>query len=126
MRVINKLLEIAEKHPEILVKKEDLSKAEGFSLPYYKSIGLGKNDLRRLERLGVAIRGYSQNIWVSGDTLPNGKVVPGEMAIVEVEKTKQYLDTRKYVRTMKYTEEVKVPQMSVRGNGHKPLWIIVI
>lgn len=126
MRVLEKLKQIAEKHPEILVPRDKLSEANGFTLPQLESMGFEKRDLVKLEHLGVAMRGYSQNMWGPGDTLPTGKVAKGEYVTVEIDKTTPYRDSRGYERKMKYTEEIKLPKTFYRGNGHTPLWVIVL
>ncbi len=49
--------------------------AEGVSTAYMQALGLSKIDLKRLESNGFALRGYTKNVWLEGETLPNGKLV---------------------------------------------------
>jgi len=126
MRVLEKLKQIAKKHPEILVKREDLEKANGFTLATLEAMGFEKRDLIKLEHLGVALRGYSQNVWKPGEIMPNGKVTPGEYVTKEVETKVPYKDARGYTRTMVAVEDTKVPNMVYKGRGHIPLWVIVL
>lgn len=126
MRVLEKLKQIAEKHPEILVPRDKLEQANGFTLAALENMGFEKRDLIKLEHMRVALRGYSQNVWKPGDIMPNGKVAPGEYSTVEIEKKVPYKDARGYIRHMSAIEDVKVPNMTHRGRGHTPLWIIVL
>lgn len=51
----------------------------GCSLTELKEYGLRKSDLTKLEAKGLAIRTYTKNVWLPGDTLPNKhKVQKGE------------------------------------------------
>lgn len=38
-------------------------------------LGLTKQHLRRLERMGLAIRAYTKNIWLPGESAPDGKEI---------------------------------------------------
>jgi hypothetical protein len=58
-------------------------------------LGLSKADLKRLERAGMALRGYSQNVFLPGQKMPNGTLVEDK------------------------------PGVTYRGKGHHALWIIV-
>lgn len=46
----------AEKDPAILTAKEDIEKSLGQDPRYLKTLGLEKNHLIRLERLGLAVK----------------------------------------------------------------------
>jgi hypothetical protein len=41
----------------------------GFSAAEYDDLGLDKAKLKKLERLGFALRGYTKNVWLDGDKL---------------------------------------------------------
>jgi len=51
----------------------------GFTEAYFAQLGLTQADLKKLERMGLAARGYTKNVWLSGETLPNGKVVENDV-----------------------------------------------
>lgn len=51
----------------------------GHSEAYYELFGLSRKDLKNLERLGCAVRGYTNNYWGPGQTLPSGNVVNEEV-----------------------------------------------
>lgn len=65
-----------EQDASILTDKVGLEKHEGNSEAYLLSLGLSKGDLRRLEASGIAIRGYTKNIWLPGEQTPRGITVP--------------------------------------------------
>jgi hypothetical protein len=45
-----------------VVSRNELTTAEGLSEVSFNNLGLSKQDLKRLERAGVAIRGYSKHM----------------------------------------------------------------
>lgn len=47
----------------------------GSTPEYLESLGLTRSRLKRLERLGLAIRARTKNIWLTGETAPTGEVV---------------------------------------------------
>lgn len=59
----------------ILVTREDLGTVQGFPLEHFLYLGLRKSDLKKLESQGKAIRGYTKNVWLPGEKLPNGREV---------------------------------------------------
>ena len=62
----------------IMVGLEEAQIHPGNEPEYLSQLGLEKKHLKRLEKLGIAFRAYSKNIWLAGETMPNGKVVePG-------------------------------------------------
>lgn len=59
----------------IVVSREELGKHPGFTQKYMEELGLSKVDLKKLERKGLAVRGYTKNTWNPGETMPNQRVV---------------------------------------------------
>lgn len=47
-----------ENDPSILVDRKDIQNTKGHSLSYLAMLGLTKMDMKKLERNGLAIRGY--------------------------------------------------------------------
>lgn len=43
--------------PRIVVAAADLPQVDGFTLDYLEQLGLEKRDLKKLERMGLAVRG---------------------------------------------------------------------
>lgn len=67
-------LEMALKaRPGLATFRDEVGKAKGFPMGYLEALGLTKQDMKRLERSGYALRGYTKNVWTPGETLPNGK-----------------------------------------------------
>ena len=62
----------------IVVRPEEAHLHPGFSTDYLESLGISKMDLKLLERIGFAYRGYTKNVWLPGETMPNGKSVPND------------------------------------------------
>lgn len=50
-----------EKNPHIVVSPSDINNTTGFELSYLEELGIRKSDLKRLERFGLAVRGYTFN-----------------------------------------------------------------
>lgn len=49
-------------NPGLATFRDDLANAKGYPLPFLEALGLTKMDLKKLERAGFALRGYTQNI----------------------------------------------------------------
>lgn len=73
---MSKLLDKVKKalEQDNTIVSEDPAKAQGFSTEYLGYLGLSQSDLKKLERSGMALRGYTQNFYKPGDKLPNGKI----------------------------------------------------
>lgn len=68
-------LKLAEgQDPSIMTTLEAIHEHKGNDPEYLSSLGLEKNHLKRLQRLGRAFQAYTKNIWLSGETLPSGHV----------------------------------------------------
>lgn len=61
MSLFNRLKEALHQDNSITCTKEELNMAKGFSTEYLESLGLRKADLKKLERKGLAVRGYTQS-----------------------------------------------------------------
>ncbi len=59
MRTLYQRVEAALKQdPSLVVKYDQVDQYLGFPVPHYNALGLHKSDLKRLERKGLAVRGY--------------------------------------------------------------------
>jgi hypothetical protein len=56
------------KDPSVIADPKTINNHEGSTLAHMESLGLKKTDLKRLERYGFAIRGYTPNYWEYKDT----------------------------------------------------------
>lgn len=56
--IFEKVRAAVEADPSIVVSKADIDTAEGVSEEYMQSLGLHKALLKKLQRGGVALRGY--------------------------------------------------------------------
>jgi hypothetical protein len=75
-RLIDVVKKALEQDNTIAVDISELDKAEGKTEEYMEYLGLKRNDLKKLERAGLALRGYTKNVYLPGDKMPNGKEVP--------------------------------------------------
>lgn len=92
MSLHTKVQKALEQDNSIIIREEDLTKSNGFSLAYFELIGLTSSTLKKLERKGLAKRGYTKNEWLPGETLPNGKVVPeGNKYVGKGRRTRWFL-----------------------------------
>lgn len=59
-----RLIDVVQKalaaDPKIAVDKAELEHSSGHTEDYMQSIGLTRNDLKKLERQGLAMRGYAK------------------------------------------------------------------
>lgn len=60
-RLIEKLAELEKTLPNLVVPKNLVGAHAGFTTEYLEAAGLSKQDLKRLERAGVAVRGRTNN-----------------------------------------------------------------
>ena len=85
---------------------EAASMSPGFSEAWFEGRGITRNELKVLERMGLAVRGYTKNYWESGDEHPTtGEPIPmgkSRFAGQEFEFKKQY-----------------------RGKGSKVVWVLM-
>lgn len=75
MTLLEKVKNALQADPNISVTIGELLTNPGFEESYLSLLGLDRSDLKKLERMGLAIRGYSKNIWGPGEQLPNGNIV---------------------------------------------------
>ena len=76
MNLHDRVKRALEQDNTLVTDWDKLSKAKGFTEDYLNFLGLTKSDLKTLERHGMAVRGHTQNVFMAGDSLPNGKTVP--------------------------------------------------
>lgn len=94
-RASNQYKAFQEKHPEMVFSRSNLNDAAGYTTEAMGYMGIDKQALKTLERAGMAIRGYTKNVYLPGETRPDKTVIPADA---------------------NYTE---------RGNGHTVRWILV-
>lgn len=75
-RLVDRVKRALEINKNIAVDISELGTARGFTQNEMAELGLSKVDLKKLERKGLAARGYTKNTWGAGETLPSGKEVP--------------------------------------------------
>lgn len=74
MRECVQMLNIAiSQDPTICTTRADIENHNGNDPAYLDSLGLTEKHLRRLEKMGLAVRGYTRNIWYPGEKAPNEK-----------------------------------------------------
>ncbi len=111
--------------PKICCTPPELDNHPGSSTEYLNSLGLSKRDLKALERMGFAIRGRTKNVWVSGETAPNGQVVGGALVPTPMRLKRPYRTPQGYIKWTSSLEDVNVPSKTLRGSGSRLRWIIV-
>lgn len=74
--LVQRTVEAVNIDPQIVKSRKEAETFPGFTTEYMASIGLSKSDLKKLVQKGLALRGYSKNTWLAGETLPDGKIVP--------------------------------------------------
>lgn len=74
--LLAKYLAAMETNPRLFVARGEPVAIAGYQERHMELYGLGRRDLKALEKLGYAMRGYTKNYWAGGETLPNGRVVP--------------------------------------------------
>lgn len=72
----NRVKEAVFRDNTIVCSMDTIQDSPGFSTRHMQFLGLSKSDLKKLEHKGFARRGYSKNMWLPGETTPNGSVVP--------------------------------------------------
>lgn len=110
-------------NPQILVPKAEVRKARGVTERALADLGVSRKDLKRLERMGLAIRAYTQNMFPpkEDETAPDGKSAWAEVPILY---TDEYQDSRGYTRKQQRIEMERRPRYWYRGKGHELRWVI--
>lgn len=57
-KLFEKVKAAIEADPKVIIPKDKLSETTGYPLSYWDILGLSKTDMKKLERKGLAIRGY--------------------------------------------------------------------
>lgn len=74
-----KLTGFAADRPDLVTTLDKVFESPGMATSDAEHYGFSKKDLKRLEKLGLAVRARTKNVWIAGETLPSGNVVnPGE------------------------------------------------
>lgn len=66
---------LCESRPDLTTKFSELESANGVDPKDLEYYGFLKPELKRLQKLGLAVQTRTQNIWRYGETMPNGKTV---------------------------------------------------
>jgi hypothetical protein len=129
MGLRQRLKAACEKDSNIVVAADKLSAHPGFTTDYMTNLGLTKQDLKKLEHVGAAKRGYTRNCWLPGETLPNGKIASGKN---EPSGELTRIPTGVPVRHPSYRERTKQviiqgtrPTIRTFGRGHSLRWVLV-
>jgi len=81
MKECLRMLNIAISQDSSIVSSRDAYLSHpGNEEAYLDSLGLTRRHLKKLEKLGYAIRGYTKNIWLPGEEAPDGKPVHEHMS----------------------------------------------
>ncbi len=75
----NRLEAALKANNKLTTFRDQVANSPGFPEAYLLNMGLTKSDLLRLERSGMALRGYTKNAWAKGEELPSGKIAPVTM-----------------------------------------------
>lgn len=70
-----KLNKFAEERPDLVTTIDKIFEHPGLTTSDVEHYGFSKQDLKRLEKLGLAVRARTKNVWVTGETLPSGYIV---------------------------------------------------
>ena len=116
--------------PNIVGTPEDVTagKNSGYPLEYFEELGMTLGDLLRLERAGLAFRFRTKNIYLPGETMPNGKEVPraGNEYMMEVVDRVKVFNEYGSTRTQKVKMSKIFHKFSMRGKGSRVLWLLVV
>lgn len=123
--LVEKINFALSKEPNLLVPRQDTFKHQGYPESYFDALGITRSDLKRMERIGFALRGYTKNAWFPGDIMPNGRPAPGEWSVLDIKGRVAYKDIRGYTRYMEAFNETKIPSQVWRGRGHEVRWVLV-
>jgi hypothetical protein len=75
------LLAAISQDSSIATTKEKFFEHPGNDAKYLDDLGLSEKHLKRLEKMGYAVRAYTKNIWMPGEPTPDNKPVkPGTTA----------------------------------------------
>lgn len=72
---MDKFLLIACEFPHFVTTLDKLFEHPGNTEDVLEQYGLGRKELKRLEKLGHAVRARTKNVWQTGETAPTGEVV---------------------------------------------------
>lgn len=109
-----------ERDPSVGSLQEGLKDHKGVPLEHMETLGLSKKELRRLIRLGLAVKGYTRNFFDPPET--------DEKAWIEVPITYKdaYQHPNGYVRYEKRVEMEKRPLYRKHGQGMRARYILIV
>jgi hypothetical protein len=108
---------IAQK-PEIVTTRDNLKDHKGNSMDELEALGLTKQHLLRLQRMGLALKALTPNVFAPKSDEPNCWVQ------VPVEYKDKYQKPNGYVRAEKRVEMELRPRYWYRGKGSRVRWIL--
>lgn len=112
---------VLSQRAEMVVSRVEAQNHPGFTTEEYAELGLDKAQLKKLERLGFALRGYTTNF-----RLPDPEKEPDAYVPVKITKKEAYTNERGYERTRKTQVEELRPIHVYRGKGHQTRYILVV
>jgi hypothetical protein len=59
--------------PRLVIDRKEAETHPGFPIEYFEELGMNRSDLKKLVAKGLALRGYTKNVWAPGEPLPNGR-----------------------------------------------------
>jgi hypothetical protein len=75
-RLLEAVKNAVEQDNTIIAGTDVVHLQPGHSEEHFAYLGLSRNDLKKLENRGLAIRGYTKNVWLEGEMMPNKRIVP--------------------------------------------------
>lgn len=114
-----KYREAIAKDPTIVVSKENVRTHQGCTPEQLEALGLGKKELLRLSRLGLALKAHTTNIFPPKEDEENA------WAEVPVVYYDEFVDSRGYERRTKRIEIERRPRYWYRGKGMRTRWILL-
>lgn len=72
---MEKFNDVKVNFPNFVTTLEKIYDHPGSTENILEQYGLGRKELRRLEKLGHAVRARTKNVWTNGEKLPNGREV---------------------------------------------------
>lgn len=127
-QLAQRLRKAIEEDPGIICARKDVHKHPGVAESHLEWLGLSRNDLKRLERFGLALRAYTKNVWLPGEVLPNGKVADGGYTTLSVRSPVTYSTGRGSNMSKRSSEmyDIQVPNKTYRGSGSRLRWVIFV
>lgn len=123
--LMDRVREAVEHDPGICVTRAQAGTHKGFSDAYMEAHGLELQDLKRLERKGLALRGYTKNVWLPGERTKN--VQEHEKDYVKdivYDKVTVQVAPHTY-RSRQVPRAILKPVYTERGPGSRRMWVLL-